>query len=502
MYCFFYFPQNSIQRGAKVEAKTNAELEEIMKSKFHNSTDLKVRNIISYKNKPTILFFIDNIVDIKRIDRNVIENLQREVLSLQGEETYAENASKNIITIGQNQIVTDLEEVEAMLLNGFCAIYFENSTDILLVDVKNFQSRSIAEPPTSAVLKGPREGFNESIATNIMLLRKRLKHNDFVVNQFAVGKYSQTQVAVVYIDSIADSSVVQKVLDKIKNIDIDGIVDAFYLQKALEERAYSLFQQVGSSEKPDVVMAKLLEGRVAIIADGSPIVLTVPYILIEDLQSSNDYYSARSTRVTFLRFLRLLGMLIAIYLPGIYVALQVFHYKVIPLKFLVTITNSTLGIPFTPLIEILFIILLFEGLTEASLRMPSYLGLALSVVGALILGDTAVSAGLVSPPAVMIVALTGVLLFTVPDQEAQISVLRLIFTIIGGVLGLYGMIAGTVFLFAYLSNIDSYGAPYLAPYAPNVKSDKKDGFRRQDLRGMRERPKSIPNKNPTRLKKL
>lgn len=485
-----------------MEALSIEQMKEKIQKQFSFSSDLKIRTLTSLRQKRTILFFIDNIVDVKRVDRNVIENLQQHKLKIAQPKNFCNYVLKNIITIGQCEIVENFDESITKMLNGFCLVYFENETAFLAVDVKNFQSRAISEPPTSAVLKGPREGFNENIATNIMLLRKRLKNDDLVVKQFPVGQYSQTQVAVVYVSSIADDNVVKEVLKKIKSIEIDGIVDAFYIQKALEQRAYSLFQQVGSSEKPDVIMSKLLEGRVAVVVDGSPIVLTVPYVLIEDLQSSNDYYFARSSRVTFLRFLRLFGMLVAIYLPGIYVALQVFHYKVIPLKFLVTITNSTLGIPFTPLVEILFIILLFEGLTEASLRMPSYLGLALSIVGALILGDTAVNAGLVSPPAVMIVALTGVLLFTVPDQEAQLSVLRLIFTIIGGILGLYGIIAGTVFLFAYLSNIDSYGAPYLAPYAPNVKADKKDGFRRQDLRGMRERPVSIPNKNPTRLRKL
>ena len=484
-----------------MEKLSNKQILDELKKRFHNSTDLKVREFVSLQKFDTILFFFDNIVDVKRLDKEVIEQLMQNY-DVDENTDICKFAVENCLTVGQSEIVDNFDDVITKLLNGFCALYFDKSGKFVVLDVKNFQSRSIAEPPTSAVLKGPREGFNESIATNIMLLRKRLKNNDLVVNQMPVGKYSQTQVAIVYIDSIASPDIVKKVEQKIKAIDIDGIVDSFYIEKALEERSYSLFQQVGSTEKPDVVMAKILEGRVAIVVDGSPMVLTVPYLLIEDLQNSNDYYFARAPRVTFLRFLRMFGILIAIYLPGIYVAVQVFHYKVLPYKFLVTITNSTLGIPFTPLIEILFIILLFEGLTEASLRMPSYLGLALSIVGALILGDTAVNAGLVSSPAVMIVALTGVLLFTVPDQEAQLSILRLIFTLIGGILGLYGIVCASVFLFAYLSNLDSYGTPFLAPYAPNIKEDKKDGFRRYDLRAMKYRPKSIPNQNKIRQKKL
>ena len=484
-----------------MEKFSNKQVEEKLKTTFHNSTDFKVRKFISLQKFDTILFFFDNIVDVKRLDKEVIEQLMQN-FEVDDNADICKFAIENCLTVGQSELVDNFDDVITKLLNGFCALYFDKCGKFIVLDVKNFQSRSIAEPPTSAVLKGPREGFNESIATNIMLLRKRLKNNDLVVSQMPVGKYSQTQVAIVYIDSIASPEVVKKVKEKIKSIDIDGIVDSFYIEKALEERSYSLFQQVGSTEKPDVAMVKILEGRVAIVVDGSPMVLTIPYLLIEDLQNSNDYYFARAPRVTFLRFLRMFGILIAIYLPGIYVAVQVFHYKVLPYKFLVTITNSTLGIPFTPLIEILFIILLFEGLTEASLRMPSYLGLALSIVGALILGDTAVNAGLVSSPAVMIVALTGVLLFTVPDQEAQLSILRLVFTLIGGILGLYGIVCASVFLFAYLSNLDSYGTPFLAPYAPNIKEDKKDAFRRYDLREMKYRPKSIPNQNKIRQKKL
>lgn len=439
------------------------------------------------------------------IKNSVAQNIQspaRETSEGADADAIVDYAIENAVIVGQAEAVEDEPELAQKLLNGFFAVYFENSTRVLLVDVKNFQSRAIEEPPTSAVLKGPREGFNESINTNIMLLRKRVKSQDLVVKQMPVGKYSQTQVAIVYVSSIASSEVVQKVENNIKKIDIDGIIDSYYVQKALEAREYSLFKQVGSSEKPDVVVAKILEGRVAIVVDGTPIVLTVPFLLLEDIQSSNDYYFTRSPRVAFLRYLRAFGVLVSIFLPGFYVALQVYHYKVVPLKFLVTIANSSQGIPFTPLMEVLFIIILFEGLTEASLRMPRYLGLALSIVGALILGETAVNAGLVSPPAVMIVALTGVLIYTVPDQQAQLSVLRFVFTLVGGTLGLYGMVVFSVFLVGYLCNFDSYSTPYLAPIAPNIPEDKKDAFNRINLSDMKTRPKSIPNKNNKRMGKL
>ena len=436
-----------------MEKYTIKDMEKHIKNMFHNSADFKTRKFMSFGKINTIVFYFDTIVDTKRADKEVILQLMQSAYPQNindKADILNDYAIENSIVVGQCEIVEDEAQILSKMLNGFLAIYFENSAKMLLVDVKNFQSRGIEEPPTSAVLKGPREGFNESIATNIMLLRKRLKTQDLVIKQMPIGKYSQTQVAIVYVSSIASDDIVKQVEKNIKKIDIDGIIDAYYVQKALEERDYSLFKQVGSTEKPDVAVAKILEGRVAVLVDGTPMCLTVPFLLIEDIQSSNDYYFTRSPRVAFLRYLRAFGVLISIFLPGFYVALQVYHYKVVPLKFLVTIANSSQGIPFTPLMEVLFIIVLFEGLTEASLRMPRYLGLALSIVGALILGETAVNAGLVSPPAVMIVALTGVLLYTVPDQQAQLSVLRLIFTLVGGTLGLYGMVVFGIFLVGYL----------------------------------------------------
>ena len=225
--------------------------------------------------------------------------------------------------------------------------------------------------------------------------------------------------------------------------------------------------------------------------------LTVPFVLLEDLQSADDYYS-RSYRAVIMRIIRFIGVLIAVLLPGTYVAVQVYHYRVIPLKFLVTIVNSTQGLPMTPLVETIFVIILFEILYEASLRMPRYLGMALSIVGALILGDTAVKAGLISPPSVMIVALSGITFYTVPEQSIQLTVLRIFFTLVGGTMGFFGIISGIFFIVTLMCDMDSYGAPYLAPYAPYIKEDQKDFLFKQNVVGMKTLPRSIPNEKVRR----
>ncbi len=465
------------------------------KQTFHESEDFITREFVAYKDINAVAMFIDGSVDKQFLISGVMRPLQNEDIVPKG--NIAEFAAENLVGYVQTKTETDKQKIVEAMLNGFCVVIFENCETAILADSTKWIVRIPSEPPTSAVMNGPREGFIEDIITNCSLLRKRLKNPDFIMKKLTIGRYTQTQVRVCYITSIADPKVVKMVIDKLNKIDIDGIVDSNYINEFLQNRRHTIFKQIGVSEKPDIVAAKLLEGRVAIVVDGSPMVLTIPFCLLEDLQSSNDYYIT-SGRATILRFLRIISLVVAILLPGMYVSLMVYHYNIIPIKFLISIANSIQGIPLPPFLEVLFIIFLFEVLYEASLRMPRYMGLALSVVGALILGDTAVKAGLVSPPAVMIVALTGVMSYTVPEQAQQVSFLRLVFTIIGGMLGLFGMILGSMFLIAYLCNMDSYNTPYLSPFAPYNKNDQKDGIMKMPAPAQRTRPNTIPNINKKR----
>lgn len=407
---------------------------------------------------------------------------------------------KNVLTLSKLEENNDFETIIAEITKGKGIMFVDGCSKYIILDLEKVQQRSITEPPTSAVAKGPRAGFVESIKTNISCIRKILATNNLKIETTNVGKYSNTMIAVLYIEGITNKHIVNKVMEKIKKINMDAIIDSYYVASFLEEHKYSIFREVGQSEKPDVVCAKMLEGRVAILVDGSPIALTIPFMLFEDIQSSNDYYSEHS-HSSLVRILRLISILITIALPGVYIAIQLHHYKAFPLKFLVTIINTSQDLPLTPFLEMLLVLVLFEILYEASLRMPKYMGIAMSIVGALILGDTAVKAGLVSPPSVMIVAVSGITLYTVPDQADQISVLRMVFTIIGGVLGIYGMVLFALYLIIYLNDFDSYGVSYLSPYAPYYEEDTKDGVFQRDLLMMKKRPKSLHNKNKTRIRR-
>ena len=287
---------------------------------------------------------------------------------------------------------------------------------------------------------------------------------------------------------------------KIESIDIDGVVDSHYILSFLQENGSSIFKQVGTAEKPDIVAGKMLEGRVAIMVDGSPIALTVPFVVLEDLQSPNDYYT-NPVYVSIIRIIRVIGVLFACVVPGVFISLKLYHYKAIPLKYLITISNSTQGLPFTPFIEIIFILILFQILYEVSLRLPRYLGLATSIVGALILGDTGVKAGLISPPTVIIIAMSIISMYTVPDQAPQLTILRWIFLLLGGGLGILGVIVGMIYLTDVMNSLNMYGVPYLAPISPRVNDDLKDALIKSRLTEMENRPKSLNSKNKVRLKK-
>ncbi len=458
-----------------------------IKDSFNQSTDILFRELQSGNTK-MVFSYVDGCSDKELLELNII----RPLLSTSASPTNS-NIS-DIVNYGEDVKTVAIEKSADTVAEGDVVLYIENENQALIFSLRKFEKRSVAEPPTASVLTGPREGFIEAIKTNISLIRRRLKTTSLTVNMLKIGRYSTTSVAMIYINGIADDIVVQTLQAKLSAIDLDGIIDSSYITAYIKNRRHSIFTQVGNTEKPDVAAAKLLEGRVAIVVDGSPIVLTVPFLLFESMQDGYDYYSL-DWHATMVRFFRLTGALFTVLLPGAYVALQSFHFHLLPIKFLIALISATTGIPFPPSIEMLIVLLLFEILNQASIRMPRFMGISLSVVGALVLGETAVSAGLISSPAVLIMALSAIGIFCVPDQVGTLSILRILFLCVASVLGFFGMIILSLLVFAYLVVLENFGAPYLAPYAPRINPDLKDALIMTDLTEMKRRPFSFPNQN-------
>ena len=305
-------------------------------------------------------------------------------------------------------------------------------------------------------------------------------------------------VAITYLKGIADEKVKQQIIDRLNMIDIDGIADSSYIAKFLAKKPYSLFKQIGTTEKPDILSAKILEGRIGIIVDGSPIVLTLPYLLMEDFQAVEDYFVS-PYRATVSRFLRTIALIITLFLPAYYVAAQLFKLQLLPIGLLMTISGSVRDLPLSPSLELFFLMLILEILIEASIRMPKYVGLALSVVGALVLGDTAVKAGIVSSSAIIIVALSGISAYTLPDLTGSLSVLKFAFLVVGGSIGTFGIVLFSGLILCYLTTSDTYGAPLLAPFSPLITKDLKDSIIKAEIYNLKTRPAFLRGKNKTRL---
>lgn len=383
---------------------------------------------------------------------------------------------------------------------GNVALFIDGESKFLIAGLKNPPMRAVAEPPTQVAVHGPREGFIEDIKINLGLIRKRIKADKLIVKTITVGEKSETAVAIVYIDGTCPEGLPEKIEKQILSHEIDIIPDSSYISHFMTRHPRSLFKQCGVAEKPDIFCAKLSEGRVGIVVDGSPICLTVPYMLVEDFQSVEDYYIT-SYRATALRLLRVLALAVGIFLPALYITAQLFKIQIIPFKLLMNISSSVAGLALTPSVEMFLTLFVLEVLNEASIRMPKYVALALSVVGALVLGDTAVKAGIISTPAIIIIAFSAICLYTVPDNIETTSMLRWMFLIVAGSLGPFAMIVMSAYIICYLVSEQSYGVPLLAPFAPLVKSDLYDSFIKANMFTLNKRPEVLKTKDKVRLKK-
>lgn len=466
------------------------EIIDELKNELQNNPDVLVREII-VSNKKISLVFFKSTVDKLLFVQSIISPL----IDYKGEVTLDTLKNKVLKVI-------EIEEVEKkdfikQIIRNKVLLIVEGERNALSLDIESLPTRQPSEPPTSPTIQGPREGFTESVKTTIALMRKQLPSKHLVIKNYFVGELTHTQICLFYLDNVADKKIVKYLEKKIMSINTDGILDSHYIVEYLSKKPNSLFEQFGTTEKPDIVTAKILEGRVAIAVDGSPIVLTIPYMIFEDVQNSNDYYTNQHY-ATFIRYIRTLGIIMATVIPGVYLSFRLYHYKVVPLKYILTINATTQNLPFTPFLELLFILILFQILYEVSLRLPRYLGIATSIVGALVLGDTGVQAGLISPPGIIVIALSLISVYAIPNQAPQLTIIRFIFLLIGGTLGLLGIVGAMVYFINYLNTLNDFDTPFLAPYAPKIKSDLKDGLHRKSLDKMEKRPKSFPNNDKFR----
>ena len=457
------------------------------------SEDVITYEFSSAAGKKFALIYVDGLTDKSHLGELVVKPLADAKADASYEDVRAVLASPEV------KEGDDYSVAVKGISYGGSALLTDGDSRFFIIGLTKPPGRAVAEPPTQIAVKGPREGFTEDLKVNCALVRKRLKSPDLRMDTVRTGKRSDTAVTICYINGVCDEKIPEKLKKQIAKNQIDIIPDSSYVGRFISSRPRSLFKRCATCEKPDIFCAKLSEGRVGLIVDGSPIAITVPYMIIEDFQSSEDYFIS-SYRATILRFLRAVAVIVGVLLPAAYVAAQLFKLQLIPFKLLLNISSSVSGLPLSPSVEMFLTLFVLEVLNEASIRMPKYVGLAISIVGALVLGETAVTAGIVSTPAIIIVAFSAVCLYVVPDLMETTATLRWIFLIIAGSIGTFGIVLFASFLICYLVTEQAYGVPLTAPFAPLIARDMKDGFIKGDMYALSQRPKALKSKNKVRLK--
>lgn len=458
------------------------------------SQDILVFEFSAESGKKFAVIYADGIADKALIGELVVKPLKH------AQEQCDLNAVKQLLASPEVKDGKKIQDAVKEVSDGNVALFVDGEKDFIIIGLKNPPGRTVAEPPTQVAVHGPREGFIEDIKTNLGLIRKRIKSENLQIKTIKAGKKSDTAVSIVYIEGLCPKDLPKKIEREILQNKIDIIPDSSYVAQFMAKRPRSLFKQCGTAEKPDVFCAKICEGRVGIVVDGSPIALTAPYMLVEDFQSVEDYYIS-PYRATTLRILRIFSIFFGLMLPALYISAQLFKIQIIPFQLLLKISSSVAGLALSPSTEMFLTLFVLEVLNEASIRMPKYVGLALSVVGALVLGDTAVKAGIISTPAIIIIAFSAICLYTVPNAVETTTTLRWMYLIIAGSIGPFGMVILTAYLICYMVSEQSYGVPLVAPFAPLVKSDLYDSFIKANMYTLNKRPQVLKVKEKVRLER-
>lgn len=492
-----------LDESYEIEVKLELNIENLKKI-LGKSDDFVLKRVTigDINNTEAFLCFIDGLGDKQNINENIIKPLQSGMNTKYNDQTLLSldtfGLVKNkLLSESELKILNSLDEVVNCILSGWTAIFIEGYDISMVCCSKCLNGRSITEPDTETVIRGSHEGFVETIRINTVLIRKIIKNPNLVFESLVLGKQTHTDVTIAYIDGIANEKIVEEVRNRLYRIETDAILESGYLEAYIDDNPFSPFSTIGNSERPDKVAAKILEGRVAILCSGTPYILTVPYLFIEAFQAAEDYYS-RPFLTSLVRMVRLFSFFVTLTFPALFVAIGTFHQEMIPTVLLITMAAAREGTPFPAVIETILIIGAFEILRESGVRLPRQVGQAVSIVGALVIGEASVQAGLISAPTVIIGALTGITSFVVVPVLDAVLIFRLFLLLLGASIGLYGVVAGTIIMIAHMCTLRSFGTPYLSPISPVSLRELGDSAIRLPIWLLKYRPKSIVGRDSKR----
>ncbi len=475
-----------------------------IKELFSKSVDVTIRPIKINQNDITFhIFCVDGMIDSLETDQAILQSIRSDQYIHQYK--TEKEVMDYLLSGGAYHVFTSEESDYQLLLkkvmSGNLALIFDGEQKAIVYDVRKFDKRSISEPTEEGVMKGAKDSFVEAIRSNTAQIRKRIHSEYLVIESLTAGKVSKTDLALCYISNIANMDTVNKIREKIQAIDIDNISTPAFIEEYLMENPKSLFPQIMYTQRPDRISANLTDGRVALIVDGIPFVYLLPCQLVMLMQSPEDYASHYIIGSS-LRVIRYLAMIVTLFLPAFYIAATTYQNQMLPVKLALSTQAAKQNVPFSSSTEVLGLLIAFEILIEAGLRLPKTVGTAMSILGGLVVGQSAVTANLVSPLVVVVVALAGIAGFVMPNQDLSsgIRVIRFVFALLAAVGGFLGLVVGLIVLLTHLCSMDNYGVAYLSPFVDIDESNHKDTIFRFPIRYFNKRSPKIAPKNRIKQK--
>lgn len=469
----------------------------IIEELFRGDSILRKREF-SFCGVSACLFYFDGMVNVELINESIIKPLVRARVQIP-KESPAAFVSDKLLFASELKRTSVIDDAVKSMLYGDTLLLLENSHIAIVINTKGWRTRGISEPENERVLQGPREGFDEAAMFNVAMLRRRLQTPDFCASMLMLGRRTKTFVFVCFLKSLVNEKSLKILKERLSKIDMDSVLDSNYITEQISDNKTSLFKSVGSTERPDIVAARLLEGRIALVVDATPVVITLPYLFSENFQADEDYY-VNYKIATAGRLLRYLSFVLAVGIPALYLALTTFHFDFLPPSFAATVQTARRGVPFPSYLECIILTLIFEILRETGQRMPQSVGHALSIVGGLVVGQAAVEARIVSAPMLIAVALSGICSLMVPRLKTAVFVLRFVMIFAAALLGIYGILTVTAITLISVFKMQSFGVDSTLSLDEPTPQKLKDTLIRASWRKMLKRP-LIQTKNIIRKRK-
>lgn len=444
------------------------------------------------------IIYIEGMVNIEIVNENIIQPvLHSDLLDDIESDNLLEELSKKVIVSNNVNLETNVSKMVSSIIYGDTLFLLEGYDKVLVISSKGWQSRSITEPDSSRVVRGPREGFTESILVNLSMVRRKINNPNLKFKFREIGERTNTKTCICYIEGLALEGILSELEQRLDKIEIDGIIDSGYIQELIKDAPYSPFETVGSSERPDVTAGKLLEGRIALFVDGSPFVLTVPYLFVENVQANEDYYN-NYIYSSINRLIRGVTAVTSIAIPAAYLSVVAYHQEMLATPLLLSIYASRQDVPIPTSISLFVMLIIFDILREAGTRMPAPIGQTMSIIGTIVLGQAAVEARLVSSPVIIITAITGITTLINMNLVSASIIFRNFLLLGASFLGIYGLFMCLIVMYLHMMSIRSFGVPYMMNVTKARDHDGQDAWIRAPWWTMTLRPKIIAAKNLVR----